>query len=82
MLQIRCCIRNLTTHQYGAQLDELAEEGFDIQLDACQSQCTGCNMQPAFTADGKWYGVSGRERLKEKVYDVCRAKEGKGQCGI
>jgi hypothetical protein len=67
-LQIICCINNLRQHGYGDKLNELAGEGVDISLERCLSQCIGCRLQPAFMADGKWYGLTPDDDLKKMVY--------------
>ncbi|MBB6674958.1 hypothetical protein [Cohnella nanjingensis] len=74
-LRIACCIRNLTQHQYGAELNALAAEGVRIDLTRCLSQCVGCRTHRAFQAHGKWHAVEAGEDFKLAVYACAPERE-------
>ncbi|MDQ6417811.1 hypothetical protein RB620_00030 [Paenibacillus sp. LHD-117] len=70
---IRCCVTNLTRHQYGDVLNELQAGGVEIEIDRCQSQCVGCAKQAAFMTEGKWHGFASKEELKRAIAGTVNA---------
>lgn len=74
-IEIQVCVNNLSRHQYGAKLNELAKEGVTIRLERCLSACAGCSRQPAFAAAGKWIGVGPNEDYGKSVYAAVGSTE-------
>lgn len=66
--KVTCCVNNFQQFRYGNILQELVDQGHDVQLKRCQSQCVGCRRQPAAMVDGTWKEFDDPKQLREYVY--------------
>jgi uncharacterized protein YuzB (UPF0349 family) len=66
---VTCCVNNFQQFRYGNILQELVDQGHDVQLERCQSQCVSCRRQPTAIVDGMWKGFDDLEQLREYVYN-------------